>query len=174
MTLKFENKITPEWTKFVKAIVNKFYCSKKYILLTKQDLEQEAWLALLKAAKNFDEKRSTLFSTYAYSYIYKELLKYIHRKVLPKKLDSQCEILHQNVELIRDPVSLEKKSENNNLINHALSILDKRDQAIVKLYFIDDFNYKQIAHAINMSQVMVSKRLDQALIKMRRILSEKS
>lgn len=70
--LKIDNEFIELNEKLVYSIINE-YSNKETI----DDLYQVGMMAVMKAAKNFDESKGVKFSSYAYYYIKGEVLKYI-------------------------------------------------------------------------------------------------
>lgn len=69
-----------EWDALISSILRPFLMySKNDPLITYEDLEQEAWVGLLSAAKNYDSTKAK-FTTYAYHYIRGRILRYILQK----------------------------------------------------------------------------------------------
>lgn len=81
-----------EWDALISSILRPFLSyAKNDPLISYQDLEQEAWVALLNAAKNYDSSLKTKFTTYAYYYIRGGVMRYILEKtrLSPKRIDAE-------------------------------------------------------------------------------------
>ncbi len=99
-----------KYEKLIYSIIKKF--TYHYDI---DDLFQVGMIGLIKAHKNYDEKEQTKFSTYAYTYIMGEVLKYIREdkniKIskdiikLNKSIEKTKEILSQK--LMREPTITE-------------------------------------------------------------------
>ena len=59
---------------------------------------------------------------------------------------------------------------NNIDLKAAIAYLDKPEREIIELYYFDDLNQSEIADLLNTSQVQVSRKLKQALEKMKKYL----
>lgn len=68
-----------EYEKLIYSIAKKFEGYK-----SKEDLYQAGYMGLLMALNNYKENRNTKFSTYAYKYIYGEMLKLVREDKLVK------------------------------------------------------------------------------------------
>lgn len=69
-----------EWDALISSILRPFLMyAKNDPLVTYEDLEQEAWVGLLSAAKNYDSTKAK-FTTYAYLYIRGRILRYVLQK----------------------------------------------------------------------------------------------
>lgn len=68
-----------EYDKLIYSIAKKFEGYK-----SKEDLYQAGYMGLLMALNNYKENRNTKFSTYAYKYIYGEMLKLVREDKLVK------------------------------------------------------------------------------------------
>jgi RNA polymerase sigma factor (sigma-70 family) len=69
-----------EWDALISSILRPFLSfTKNDPLITAEDLEQEAWVGLLSAARNYDSTKAK-FTTYAYHYIRGRILRYILQK----------------------------------------------------------------------------------------------
>lgn len=80
-----------EWDSFISSILRPFLIySKRDPLITYDDLQQEAWVALLNAAANYDPTKAK-FTTYAYYYIRGRILRYVLEKtrLSPQRIDAE-------------------------------------------------------------------------------------
>lgn len=80
-----------EWDALISSILRPFLVySKTDPLITFDDLQQEAWVALLNAAENYDPTKAK-FTTYAYYYIRGRILRYILEKtrLSPQRIDAE-------------------------------------------------------------------------------------
>lgn len=96
--------------KLIYSIINKYNG-----YYDKEDLYQVGIIGLINAAKNFNDKMNTKFSTYAYTYIFGEINKYIRENnnlkiskeiiKLKKTIERTRDILRQK--LSREPTTIE-------------------------------------------------------------------
>lgn len=69
-----------EWDALISSILRPFLSYRKNDpLISYDDLQQEAWIGLLSAAKNYDSTKAK-FTTYAYHYIRGRILRYVLEK----------------------------------------------------------------------------------------------
>jgi len=69
-----------EWDALISAIIRPFLSyTKKDPLITYEDLQQEAWVGLLSAVKNYDSTKAK-FTTFAYLYMRGRMLRYVLEK----------------------------------------------------------------------------------------------
>lgn len=81
----------------------------------KEDLFQVGYIGLMNALNNFDDSKGTKFTTYAYTYIYGEMMKLINQdknikvsrniSILYLKISKVAALLNQK--LMREPTTLE-------------------------------------------------------------------
>lgn len=113
---------TPD--RFIKGIANDHYdVLKQCEGLTYTDLIQEGWIGLLEATKRYKGNKNVKFSTYAYYWAEKYILKAIGDHIKTKQAEEQYE--QQKFES-----SIEEKA----FTIHKMEQLDSREQKILKLY----------------------------------------
>jgi len=136
------------------------------------DLKQEAWLALLKANKGFDQTKGVKFITYAYSYVYHELLKYVKKQT---KLRGKFETA--NLDFLTAPLISSNSTpsmsglglvECHDLIDYVTADLSDHEKTLIHERFFNESNIKDIAELTEVSTATVSQHLDRTLEKMRR------
>lgn len=70
-----------EWDRFISSILRPFLSfSKIDPMISREDLEQEAWVALIYASRNYDSRKSAKFTTYAYYYVRGRIMRYVLEK----------------------------------------------------------------------------------------------
>jgi RNA polymerase sigma factor (sigma-70 family) len=125
------------------------------------DLEQEAWLAFLKAKKGFDVNRGVKFITYAYVYIQRELLKFIKKQTkltTSSSLDDHCFIVQDDGE---------EKLSNVDMLDHLKGMLTEQENLILQEKFAGK-TYKDISSLTGIAPVKLSKDIDKMIGKMKR------
>lgn len=161
------------------CIVN--YLISNYTILgfDKDDLHQEASLALFDAINNYDESKGFLFSTYANSCI-RNRLNNIYTKTYTKKNainnnslsldDIDSYIDKYKFENLNNPESIlinnEKYDDLLKLIEDSLTENEKD----VLFLFLNDFDYKTIAKLLSSSTKSVDNSLQRARKKIRKVL----
>ncbi len=164
-----------KWEPFVNKMANGFAHIAKIHKATcsNADLKQEAWLALLKANKGFDQTKGVKFITYAYSYVYHELLKYVKKQT---KLRGKFEAA--NTSFLSEPIqnsSIPSMSglglvECRDLIDYVTADLSDHEKTLINERFFNESNIKDIAELTEVSTATVSQHLDRTVEKMRRTI----
>lgn len=73
----------------VRLVINKrFYMTTNKYKDISEDMFQEGCIALFQASKSYDENKGFKFSTYACTFIYRHLLKFVNRKLKNYYLDA--------------------------------------------------------------------------------------
>lgn len=73
-----------EWDRLIISILKPFFSfCKNDTLITKEDLQQEAWIGLLAACERYDARKAK-FVTYAYWYIRGHVMRYVAQKTKNK------------------------------------------------------------------------------------------
>lgn len=152
---------------------------------TYDELESQAFLGLVKAANRFEEERGVKFSTYAVPVIRGEILRmYRDDKWYNSKRGCPHEILSLNVKmsseekqeeiltLLKDDTDYERETVDNLLIKELSSRLKDDEKEIIFLYFYNGLRQPQIAEIIGLTQATISRKIRNALKKMRCQLSE--
>ncbi len=84
------------WSNMIFLIIKTFLpACKKSTLITYEDMYQEAWMGLLKAAKSYDPDRKDgcKFSTWAWTAIYGNVRRYVERAV-ERELHNEADPAH--------------------------------------------------------------------------------
>lgn len=152
----------------------------------KEDLLQIAYTQLTIAANRFDEAKGFKFSTFAVSYIKNGLIKYASRDKaynLRRNEPHHYQICSIDVvfdhngdkptpaeDILNTGNEFEDKLVNNIDLKASLTSLDKPEREIIELYYFEDLKQGEIADLLNTSQVQVSRKLKQALEKMKKYL----
>lgn len=161
------------------CIVN-YIISNYYILgLDKDDLRQEANLALVDAIDNFDESKGFLFSTYANTCI-RNRLNNIYSKAVTKKgvFNNSSISLDEIDNFVDSSRSNDLCNPENIIINNEnyFDLIELIDQSLssnekeVLILFINDFDYKTIARLLSSTTKSVDNSLQRARKKIKKIL----
>lgn len=154
---------------------------------TYDELESQAFLGLVKAANKFEEERGLKFSTYAVPVIRGEIMRmYRDDKWYNSKRGCPHEILSLNIKmsseekqeeiltLLKDDTDYESEAVDNILIKEIISRLREDEKEIIYLYYYNGLRQAQIAEIIGLTQMSISRKITNALKKMRCQLSEKN
>lgn len=157
------SKLIDSFTPMIYSIIWKYELEQGDYLIPKEDLFQEACIALLEACKSYDFDNRAKFSTYAYVLIQRRINRmYYHIfKVYQNEIISfdRMEGL-DHMAMIKDNEFVYQS--NNQLIREAyntLSNLSKEDQAIVQMR-VDKKSYKEIADKLGITVKRVDNRLN--------------
>lgn len=148
-----------EWDALIYSILKPMhsFCTKD-ALVTPEDLQQEAWISLLKACERYDPSRAK-FVTFAYHYIRGHVLRYIAKKTKdkPNQIDE-------------DPVAV----DNREYVESRVEQDDLRDTIFAKVadqphadllieHFVHDKSLRQIARERQLSHQLIKVRVDKLL-----------
>lgn len=167
-----------------------YYVLKKLELFDKRDLYEEiGMIGLVKASKKYDPSLGYKFSTFAMTFITREILRYIQVQNYQKRkcknviisLDdfvlNEQRMYH---EVIADKFDLEEEFEKNEkirLMYRILNILNEEQQFIIKSYFglekAEKLTQKEIGEKLNISPGMVRHKMRQGFKIIKKIMEEK-
>lgn len=150
-----------DWKKIIYKATKKFLLTRpgEDILLSKEDIEQEAWFALLRACNNFDPKNGAKFTTYAWCYIYLMVSKYVNKcKANKIKRDIFLNSVF-NKPICVDNDQLDKED----FIKHIATSINSDDAEMLEMYFVLDMPLREIADKTNLSIQGVSNRINKSL-----------
>jgi len=147
-----------EWDAFISSILKPFLIyAKNDPLISYDDLQQEAWVALLSAASNYDPTKAK-FSTYSYYYIRGRMLRYVLEKsrLASSRIDS-------------DPLDIEKgyvdnSSDEQEQMKMMLGVVaDEPYSNFLIEYYIKGKSFRTIAKENNMSHQGVASHIKKLL-----------
>lgn len=144
------------------------------------DLSQVAFMGLNKAYENYDIKKDVLFLTYAAMIINNEIRMY-HRK--NKKHENNISMSttfqfkdNDNLELgdtLQDDINYEDVAVTNiecEKLKISMQKLSQSEQKIIEAVHFGYKSQKEIAHELNLSQSIVSRKYRKALSKLKNIM----
>lgn len=169
-TSPIDNLKKNEWDRFIFNILKRFLCfCSKDTLITREDLEQEAWIALMVAAEKYDESKSK-FTTFAYIYINGYLLTYVGKKTKnkPGQVDETPSMV--------DIKSYEDNSaENNDFMSTVLSLVeDEESKNLLIDHFVNNKSYRYLADKYKISRGTVSNRINDTLSSLKQKLNNEN
>ena len=148
-----------------------------------EDLLQLGYLGLVRAAKTFNEDKKIRFSTWAYPKIKYAILQYANRdrnfnskqgephKYKIYSLNYEFDGNDGKPEKFEDILITDNFFEDDEInkifVQDLLNRLDKKELEIVRLYYFEDMNQREIAEIYNTSQVQISKTLRRAINKLK-------
>lgn len=159
-----------EWDAIILSIIKPLLplCARD-TLITVEDLQQEAWIGLLRACDKFDANRAK-FTTFAYSYIRGHIMRYIAKSTLnkPNQVD-------EDAVLLDDREYEDDTADRQDLIS---TIFDKvsNEEHVELLYahFINGKSFRQIARETNVSHVAIANRVNKLLDTLEKRLSHEN
>lgn len=147
-----------EWDAFISSILRPFLSySKNDPLISHADLEQEAWVALLSAAKNYDSTKAK-FTTYAYYYIKGRVLRYILEKtrLSPQRIDAECTDI--------EPGYIDKTLDENELRSTILgAIADEPHANFLVEHYVNGKSFRKISKEVGMSHQGVAMHVNRLI-----------
>ena len=149
------------------------YCRKFYGAIPFEELQSSAYLGLIKAAKNFDEEKAFSFSTYAYTVMKNEILKYYNNELKHINNISLSDKSILDIELedtIASDLDIELDLENKinlNILYHEINKLSHRHKFIMH-HRLGGLTMDTIANLLGISQAQVSKDYQRAINILRR------
>ena len=170
-----------------KNLAYKYSRTKYKGIFEAEDILQEAYAGLVKAARHFDKEKKNEFITYAYSCILNEIITMVRdkekfyrdqsgstdkTKLRKNNVSLYTEIKElgkpiQLIETLRDSKDLEEEAEIRLEVNRALNKLDSKEKDIITDYYFKDIGQKEIGQKYGVSQVQMSRIIKKSLAKMR-------
>lgn len=146
-----------EWDKLISSILKPFiFCTYKDPLISVEDLHQEAWIALLKAAEKFNPSKSTKFSTFAYHYIHGRILRYIMQK---SKLNDFKE--NQDIDQLEESGYEDNAFESSDTVKTIMSLIkDEEHSDLLIEHIMKDKSYRTIAKERGLSHQCIALRIN--------------
>lgn len=152
-----------EWDALIISILKPMYClCSKDQLVTPEDLQQEAWIGLLRAAERYDPGKAK-FTTFAYSYIRGHVMRYIAKRTINKPVQVDIDD-DDNKESIYSASYVDTKPEKNDLIRMILDKVsgEKHIDLLVE-HFVYDKSYRKIAKERGVSHETIAIRINKLL-----------
>lgn len=157
-----------EWDALIYSILKPFLVYiKKDPLISREDLEGEAWVALLSASKTYDASKAK-FTTYAYCHILGRIRRYIREKT---RLDGRIDI---------EPIEVEqgyvdKTVEDTELKNTMLDAIANEPYAhFVIEHYIHGKSFRKIAKEYGISHQGVAMHVEKLLQLLEKRLSHEN
>jgi RNA polymerase sigma factor (sigma-70 family) len=148
-----------EWDAIILSIIQPFipWCSRD-TLITVDDLQQEAWIGLLRACERYDAKRAK-FTTFAYSYIRGHVMRYITKMTRNKPYQ-----VNEDITIIDEREYEDDTAEKHDFMTTVFGLV--ADQKYVELlheHFVNNKSFRQIARETNVSHVSIANRVNKLL-----------
>lgn len=145
-----------EWDALIIHILKPFYfLCRKDVLVDPEDLQQEAWIALLCACDKYDPKRAK-FVTFAYHYIRGRVMRYIMQKT-NKKLNQ----LSEDAIYLNEKGFIETGVDNGDFMKTILATVEnEKHKDLLIEHFVNGKSMRKIAKEQGMSHEIIRKRLN--------------
>ncbi len=162
-----------------------YQVSRYFLIIEKDDLKQEALLALYKAAVSYDFKQSQ-FQTYASTVIRNTLIsRFRHALSAKHHVLNEAASLEANIKdtglslgdrlpLIQPSVEeiLLKKEAEKELTRLFKAYLSRREYAVFNIY-LEGYSYKEIARQLNLNERQVDNAVQRAKKKLLKLCKQK-
>jgi RNA polymerase sigma factor (sigma-70 family) len=161
------------WTTFLKALVATTinYARNKRIplsIVSKNDLSQQAWTAMLKADQNYNPEKAALtgakYSTYAYAFVTWELKKFIQRAVKHTVKFESTECLDAYPSRHHDDFAAIDRHDS---LEFALNSLSEEKRRYVKSHYLDGMSYRAMQAAEGVPRTAIRRDVIEALSSMK-------
>jgi len=154
---------TEEWDKLIGSILRRFSrLCKQDALLNVEDLQQEAWLALLDATQVYNplNPQGAKFSTFAHQHIRFHLCRYITSKLHKKPHQVEAD----PVAVLRSTAYEDTTTEDRDLMEVMFAAVeDEQHVDYLREHFIKGKSCRQIAKEQNISHETASSRIKKLL-----------
>jgi len=154
-----------EWDALIIHILKPFYhLCRKDVLVDPEDLQQEAWIALLCACERYDPTRAK-FVTFAYHYIRGRVMRYILQKT-----NNKLNQLSEDAIFLNEKSFVENNVESNDFMKTMLGTVENEPfNDLLIEHFVKNKSYRTIGKEQGLSHEIIRKRLNTlvSLIEMR-------
>ena len=135
-----------DWERIIGKITNGFI--KQFGFNEIDDLNQEAWIVLYRAAEKYQPNKKTQFSTYAITCIRRHLFKYLTKKKRQVEIGEGFDIIDNHI-------------DDDHLRQELMDLMNA--EPLLKAYFSEGKTYEQIAKDTNCSPGTAYKNVKQAV-----------
>ena len=155
-----------EYRRMIYKIINGFDLEVCDYLIEKEELFQEASLALYQAVKSYEFDRSVKFSSFAYTVIYRKMVTTVkrYRHIYEDKysLDAdkgvEYRIAYITHAVADNPEAYHKEKEFEMKLQRFIDELPKKDKELLRLKQ-EDLSYKEMGKRLNMKSKTIDNRL---------------
>ena len=159
-----------EWDRLIVSILKPFlsFC-KNDTLITKEDLQQEAWIGLLAACEKYDARKAKLV-TYAYWYIRGHLMRYVAQKTKNKpSIISESYFTKEDSKDFRSFTCPHSNEHNIMVDTQDLSstifslVADQEHSGLLVEHFLNDKSFRTLAKEYGVSHETIATRINKLL-----------
>ena len=172
-----EEKVLRDYEKLIFKLANKQYLryNKKYPL---EDILQEAKISAVRAFRNYDPSKNTKLITHLYNYINFYLSHYFRSdtgliKIPSRVLDNKEKI---KPEIVQNDFLYDNSTENHPFedissfenkifLDNMLCQLNKKEEEILSLIYLQGFTYDEVAIMYNVSRQAINNTANKSLKK---------
>lgn len=152
-----------EWDAIIGTIVKRYHhlCGDD-ALISSEDLQQEAWIALLKAAKDYDpaNERGAKLSTFAHQRIVYHLCGYITKKIGNKP----TQVAEDPFDYTEGKVYVDETVEESDLVKTIFAAVEDEPYAhLLREHFIEELSYRKLAERHGCSHETIGTRINKLL-----------
>lgn len=155
-----------EWDALIGEVLKRYrHLCGDDALIDNEDLQQEAWIALLKASQDYDPNKRTKFTTFAYDRIRYHLCGYITKRLENKPTQiaedpfdyiDQCDIKKTSY---RDQ-SIEQRDLVRTIFG---AIADEQHAHLLQEHFVRGLSYRKLATMYQCSHETIGTRINRLL-----------
>lgn len=148
-----------EWDALICSILRPFYyLYKNDILITQEDLQQEAWIGLLAACKRYDPSKAK-FTTFAYHYIRGHVMRYIAKRTKDKLIQEDKNPIVLDVHTYE-----ETECERRDIVETIMDRLsDQKHAHLLIEHFIRNKSLRHVAKEQGVSHEAIATRIHKLL-----------
>ena len=155
-----------EYMHDVKKIASAFKAKYNRHILTQDELEQEAWLGLLKALKSFDSSKGATFRTHALNCMRWAIQDHLKSVVRDSKyVDRSKDALEEKEKHGTEDENC--ASAQNDFLSQGIGKLSERQQEAIQLRYYSDKKLKDVAVRMDISIAAASKLVKTGLKNLR-------
>lgn len=178
-----EEKMLKDYEKLIYKLANKHYLryQKKYHF---DDVLQEAKISAVRAFRNYDPSKNTKLITHLYNYINFYMSHYFRSdtgliKIPTRVMDSKSKLIP---EIIQNDFLFDNSTEdhpfvdissceNKIVLDEMLKNLNKKEEDILKLIYLQGYTYDEVAIMYNVSRQAINNTANKSLKKLRQTVT---
>ena len=149
-----------EWDALIGSIVKRYYhlCGDD-ALIDREDLQQEAWIALLNATQDYDPEKAK-FSTFAHQRIRYHLCNYISQRIANKP----TQVADDPFEYTQGTTFVDETVEQRDLVDTIFGkVAGEQHAHLLRDHFLGGLTYRTLATMYSCSHETIRARIDKLL-----------